>query len=66
MDYHIINNIKSENYKPSEGFDDFCKINIKLLTTEIKQLCKSGIDDPHEIRNKFKKTYKNRYFIIIK
>lgn len=66
MDYHIIKNIKNENYKPSDGFDDFCKNNIKLLTDEIKQICKSGIDDSLEIKNKFKKTYKNRYFMIIK
>lgn len=66
MDYHILNNIKDENYKPAYGFDDFCKSNIKLLADEIKNLCKSGIDDSTEIKNKFKKTYKNRYFMIIK
>jgi hypothetical protein len=66
MDYHIIKNIKTENYKPSDGFDDFCKNNITLLTEEIKHLCNSGIADSNEIKNKFKKTYKNRYFMIIK
>lgn len=66
MDYHIIKNMEHENYKPSEGFDDFCKKNIELLTNEIKQLCKNGIEDSYEIKNKFKKTYKNRYFMIIK
>jgi hypothetical protein len=66
MDYHISNNIKNKNFKPSDGFDDFCKNNIKLLTDEIKILCNSGMDDPNEIKNKFKKTYKNRYFMIMK
>jgi hypothetical protein len=66
MDYHIIKNIKTENYKPSDGFDDFCKNNITLLAEEIKHLCNSGIADSNEIKNKFKKTYKNRYFMIIK
>jgi len=66
MDYHIIKNIKTDNYKPSDGFDDFCKNNIKLLEEEIKHLCNSGMVDCNEIKNKFKKTYKNRYFMIIK
>lgn len=66
MDTHILKNINNIHYKPSDGFDDFCKINLNLLTEEVKELCKLGIDDPVEIKNKFKKTYKNRYFIIIK
>ena len=63
MDNHINSNKKNENYKPSSGFDDFCKINIDLLSIEVTNLCKSGIKDSDEIKNKIKKTYKNRYFM---
>ena len=66
MDSHIFKNINNNDYKPSDGFDDFCKNNIKLISEEVKELCSSGINDPLEIKNKFKKTYKNRYFMIIK
>ena len=65
MDNHISINKKNENYKPSTGFDDFCKQNIDLLKIEVNSLCKSGITDSDEIKNKIKKTYKNRYFMSI-
>jgi hypothetical protein len=63
MDNHISSNKKNEEYKPSNGFDDFCKQHIELLKVEIGNLCKSGIKDSEEIKNKIKKTYKNRYFM---
>ena len=63
MDKHISSNKKNEDYKPSNGFDDFCKQYIDLLKVEVTNLCKSGIKDSEEIKNKIKKTYKNRYFM---
>lgn len=66
MDKHIISNKKNDNYKPSNGFDDFCKQHIDILKIEVTNLCKSGIKDSEEIKNKIKKTYKNRYFMSIK
>ena len=63
MDKHISSNKKNEDYKPSNGFDDFCKQYIELLKVEVTNLCKSGIKDSEEIKNKIKKTYKNRYFM---
>ena len=63
MDKHISSNKKNEDYKPSNGFDDFCKQYIELLKVEVTNLCKSGIKDSDEIKNKIKKTYKNRYFM---
>lgn len=63
MDKHILSNKKNENYKPSNGFDNFCKQYIELLKVEISNLCKSGINESEEIKNKIKKTYKNRYFM---
>jgi len=50
MDKHISFNKKNEDYKPSNGFDDFCKNNVELLKIEVSNLCKNGIKDPEEIK----------------
>jgi hypothetical protein len=65
MDKHINANKRNDNYKPSTGFDEFCKEYIEILKVEVASLCKSGIKDSEEIKNKIKKTYKNRYFMSI-
>ena len=65
MDKHIRLGIYNEDYKPSDGFDDFCKKNTDVLKEEVSILCKNGLTDPNEIKNKIKKTYKNRYFLFI-
>lgn len=66
MDEHIKLNINTGNFKPSEGFDEFCKQNVNLLKEEISVLCRAGLTDSNEIKSKIKKTYKNRYFIAIR
>ena len=65
MDEHIKTNISSREFKPSDGFDEFCKENIDILKKQINMLCQSGLTDSNEIKAKIKKTYKNRYFLII-
>jgi hypothetical protein len=65
MDEHIKTNISNKDYKPSEGFDQFCQENIDILKEEVSKLCKSGLTDSDEIKKKIKKTYKNRYFLFI-
>jgi hypothetical protein len=65
MDDHIKSNIVSGDFKPSEGFDEFCKQNVNLLKEEITVLCRAGLTDSNEIKSKIKKTYKNRYFLAI-
>ena len=65
MDDHIKSNISVDDYKPSDGFDEFCKANIDLLKEEVNILCRNGFTNSVEIKNKIKKTYKNRYFLII-
>ena len=65
MDDHIKTHINEEDFKPSESFDSFCKLNKDLLKEEVKILCKNGFTDSEEIKQKIKKTYKNRYFILI-
>ena len=64
MDNHLNSNINKE-FKPSNGFEDFCKENIDLLKEEVNRLICCNIKDSNEIKKKIKKTYKNRYFVII-
>ena len=63
MDEHIKSSVNSGNFKPSDGFDEFCKKNVNLLKEEVTILCRAGITDSNEIKAKIKKTYKNRYFL---
>jgi hypothetical protein len=65
IDEHIRRNINSANFKPSDGFDEFCKENVTILKEEVTTLYKAGITDSDEIKSKIKKTYKNRYFLAI-
>ena len=65
MDEHINKKINTPDYSPAEGFLDFCKNNSKLLQEEVNCLYNSGIKDCVDIKNKIKKTYKNRYFMFI-
>jgi|688.fasta_scaffold325830_2 hypothetical protein len=65
MDEHIKSNISYGDFKPSDGFDEFCKQNVNLLKEEITELRRAGLTDPNEIKSKIKKTYKNRYFLAI-
>jgi hypothetical protein len=62
MDKYILDN----NSKPAVGFVDFCRAHMELLKAEIDILRTNGITERHEIQNKIKKTYKNRYFMQIK
>jgi hypothetical protein len=64
MDDHIRLNMSNIDYKPSDGFDEFCKQHTDLLREEVNILCKQGFKDSSEIKKKIKKTYKNRYFTI--
>jgi hypothetical protein len=65
MDKHIMTNINSENYKPADGFLEFCNENIDILKCEVARLCKSGMNNTNDVKDKIKKTYKNRYFMFI-
>ena len=62
MDEYILQN----NSKPAVGFVDFCRAHMELLKAEIDILRTHGITERQEIQNKIKKTYKNRYFMLIK
>ena len=64
MDEHILKKMKEYDYKPSDGFTNFCKSSVELLKDEITRLVvEHGVTDLNLIKEKIKKTYKNRYFI---
>ena len=65
MDSHIQSSLVQRDYKPSAGFLDFCKKNTELIKEEIQILVKNGMTETAEIQDKIKKTYKNRYFMLI-
>jgi len=65
MDKHILQNINNEDYSPAIGFSNFCKEYTSLLKDEIVILLNHGFTDSLEIKEKMKKTYKNRYTIIV-
>ena len=62
MDDHVNRYCRTEDHKPSEGFEEFCKNSTDVLKAEIERLLKEGISDHKQITAKFKKTYKNRYY----
>ena len=62
MDEHI----KETRLKPATGFADFCNLNMEPLKKEIAYLVEHNITDSKIIQTKFKKTYKNRYFLLNK
>jgi hypothetical protein len=66
MDDHINKNIQSEDYKPSDGYDNFVNSNQQLILLEINRMIDNGLNDNNAIAKKIKKTYKNRYFQIMR
>ena len=62
MDRHIINT----DSKPEAAFIIFCKENESVLRQSVAQICAQGINDVQQIQSKIKKTYKNRYFLLVK
>jgi hypothetical protein len=65
MNSHIMCNINElSKFKPSEGFDDFCHTHKEILKEQIQEFMKNGLTDVTDMKNRIKKTYKNRYFVI--
>ena len=62
MDIHICRNIDNDNYSPANGFDDFSKLYEELINIEIENFKETTDYTREEIKQKIKKTYKNRYF----
>jgi len=67
IDCDITNELKNNpHYKPADGFNSFCLNNVSVLKNEIYRLVQANINDSEDIREKLKKTYKNRYFMLIR
>ena len=65
MDNHIEDNMYNDNYQPKTGFITFCKDNEILLKDAISKLYEQGEKNSGLIEDKIKKTYKNRYFMLV-
>jgi len=65
MDTHIKTNIVLPDYQPKTGFVSFYEQNNNLILQTFRSFCEQNIKDSEFIQLKLKKTYKNRYFMII-
>lgn len=65
MDAHIRSTIRADGFRPKNGFVSFCLSNDQLVKGIIVSIYKSGNPDLKMIQLKLKKTYKNRYFMLI-
>jgi len=65
MDDHIKQNISNKNYSPAIGFNEYVKENQGLIKEEVARLIHNDLTDIHELKNKIKKTYKNRYSMFV-
>jgi hypothetical protein len=66
MDEHVAITVREPNFKPASAFKDFCEVNKNLLTNEVGRLYNKERLPTNEIKYKFKKAYKNRYFQMVK
>lgn len=66
MDLHIQKKIKEKNYNPKTGFIIYCKEHESLLKQVIANIMETEDIEAKLIGEKIKKTYKNRYFMIVK
>jgi hypothetical protein len=66
IDSHIQTNFSQLDFKPSIYFNTYCKENEDILKTEILFLSRNGYNDINDIKEKIKKTYKNRYYLLSK
>ena len=65
MDEHIKTSLAADaEFKPSDGYSEFCEKNVLVLRTEIQRMVADNIIDKKDIAEKIKKTYKNRYYMI--
>jgi len=66
MDEHIRKHMFEKTYQPKVGFELFCNETKDILKEAITKICEEGTLDSILIQEKIKKTYKNRYFVIVK
>lgn len=66
MDTHLKSAILVAGFKPATGYADFCEKNLSIINVEIGRIRKLYTIVPKELADKIKKTYKNRYFNLVK
>jgi hypothetical protein len=64
IDEDITTNMRIKELKPSEYFENFSKERDELIKDELLRMVNMDIRDEDLIKEKIKKTYKNRYFIL--
>ena len=65
MDLHLRSLIHNKNFKPAVAYNEFCDQHVELVRLEIQRLMAQNISR-EKMSAKFKKTYKNRYYILQK
>jgi hypothetical protein len=65
MDEHITENL-CDDFKPSDGYLDFCNGNADILRIEIRRMVSEHGMNLNNVVEKIKKTYKNRYYKLAK
>ena len=65
MDTHIRSTIRTDGFQPKNAFISFCLNNDQLVKRTIVNIYKTVSPDFKMIQLKLKKTYKNRYFMLI-
>lgn len=65
MDEHISTNYYLPQFKPSTSYEQFCLDSTELLKSESERLLQDEIHKD-DIQDRFKKTYKNRYYLFQK
>lgn len=67
IDTHITKHHLEPNFKPAEAYIDFCETNYYSLENyKLSILDNNDTMTEDEYENKLKKTYKNRYYLIVK
>ena len=65
MDTHIREIMDGDKFTPASGYTDFCGKNLAILTEEVFRICREDATvDAKILAEKFKKTYKNRYYLL--
>ena len=64
MDIHIRRKMSEDEFTPAAGYSDFCEGHIPLLGEEIRRICREDPSSAQLLVEKFKKTYKNRYYLL--
>ena len=64
MDTHIRRIIGEDDFTPASGYTGFCEMNVPVLEKEIRRIRKKDPSSVDLLVGKFKKTYKNRYYLL--